>query len=198
MDTEGCMGSGISQAQGMKRAGVKNKVVAIIGDSTFMHAGIPGLINAVYNESPVTIIILDNGTTAMTGGQEHPGTGISLRGMQTQQVAMENVARGIGVKHIQVIDAFDLKTLQAGLQDSLDRTAGFFILLTRTCAVRVRRRANPRAVNAEKCNQCGLCLRLGCPAIQSIDGHLSIDKVLCIGDACALCEHLCPRKAIAP
>src|SRR4030042_1072026 len=119
MDTEGCMGSGISQAQGMKRAGVKNKVVAIIGDSTFMHAGIPGLINAVYNEAPITIIILDNGTTAMTGGQEHPGTGISAQGKAVPKVVLEDLVWGMGVRNVKVIDAFDLKALQAGLKDSL-------------------------------------------------------------------------------
>jgi indolepyruvate ferredoxin oxidoreductase alpha subunit len=198
MDTEGCMGSGISQAQGMKRAGVKNKVVAIIGDSTFLHAGIPGLVNAVYNEAPITVIILDNGTTAMTGGQEHPGTGISIRGKKTQKVALENVVRGAGVKDVKVIDAFDLKALQAGLKDSLDRAEVSVIIVRGACAVRVRKRTHPRDINAEKCNQCGLCLRLGCPAIQSLDGRLSIDRVLCLGDACTICEQLCPRQAIAP
>ena len=198
LDTTGCMGAGIGQAQGMEKAGVRNKVVAVIGDSTFLHAGITGLVNAVYNEAQITIIILDNGTTAMTGHQEHPGTGISAQGKETQAVELESVVRGIGVRDVKVIDAFDLKALRAGVRDSLDRPEVSVIIVRGACAMRVRKRTNPRVVDAEKCNQCGTCLRLGCPAIQSDDGQLLIDAALCIGDACTLCEQLCPQKAIAP
>jgi indolepyruvate ferredoxin oxidoreductase alpha subunit len=198
LDTEGCMGSGIGQAQGMEKSGIKTRVVAIIGDSTFMHAGIPSLVNAVYNEAKITVVILDNGTTAMTGGQEHPGTGISARGKATQQVALEDVVRGIGVRDVRVIDAFDLKALQAGLKDSLGLDEVSVIIARGACAMRVRKRTRPRAVDTEKCNQCGTCLRLGCPAIQSRDGQVIIDRALCIGDACTLCEQLCPKQAIAP
>jgi indolepyruvate ferredoxin oxidoreductase alpha subunit len=198
LDTTGCMGSGVGQAQGMERAGVKNKVVAVIGDSTFIHAGITGLINAVYNESPITIIIMDNHTTAMTGLQDHPGTGISAQGKETQAVELESLVRGIGVRDVKVIDAFDLKALRAGLQDSLNRPEVSVIITSGTCAMHVRTRTNPRVIDTDKCNQCGLCLRLGCPAIQSNDGQLLINTTLCIGDACTLCEQLCPRQAIAP
>ncbi len=198
LDTTGCMGAGIGQAQGMEKAGVKSKVVAIIGDSTFLHSGITSLVNAVYNEAHITIIILDNRTTAMTGHQEHPGTGISAQGKETQAVDLESLARGIGVKDVKVIDAFDLKALRAGLKDSLNRPEVSVIITRGACAMRVRKRANPRVVNIDECSQCGLCLRLGCPAIQSNDGQILIDKTLCIGDTCALCEQLCPQKAIAP
>ncbi len=196
LDTTACMGAGIGQALGMEKAGVKNKVVAIIGDSTFLHAGITSLVNAVYNEGQITIIILDNRTTAMTGHQEHPGTGISAQGKETQAVDIGNLARGIGVRDVKVINAFDLKGLRAGVRDSLKRPEVSVVIVRGTCSMRVRTRTNPRVINTEKCNQCGTCLRLGCPAIQSDDGQLFIDSALCVGDACTLCEQLCPQQAI--
>jgi len=198
LDTTGCMGSGISQAQGMEKSGIGKKVVAVIGDSTFLHAGIPGLVNAVYNQAQITVIILDNATTAMTGGQEHPGTGISAQGKEVGKVLLEDVARGVGVRDVKVIDAFDLKALRAGFRDSLARPEVSVIVVRGACAMRVRKRARLRAIDTEKCNRCLTCLRLGCPAIQDKEGRLFIDKALCLGDACTLCEQLCPREAIAP
>jgi indolepyruvate ferredoxin oxidoreductase alpha subunit len=197
LDTTGCMGAGIGQAQGIEKAGVRNKVVAVIGDSTFMHSGIPSLVSAVYNESPITVVILDNHTTAMTGHQEHPGTGISARGRETQAVELESLVRGIGIKDVKVLDAFDLKALRAGIRDSLGRAEVSVIIARGTCAMRLRKRGHPRVIDAEKCNQCGVCLRLGCPAIQSRHGQFLIDTSLCIGEACTLCEQLCPQKAIS-
>jgi indolepyruvate ferredoxin oxidoreductase alpha subunit len=197
LDTTGCMGSGIGQAQGIEKAGVKNKVLAVIGDSTFMHAGIPSLVSAVYNQAQITIIILDNHTTAMTGHQEHPGTGISAQGKETQAVDLESLVRGIGVKDIKVIDAFDLKALRAGVRDSLNRPEVSVVIVRGSCAMRVRKRAHPRVVNTEKCNQCGVCLTLGCPAIQSANGQVFIEPTLCAGDICTICEQLCPQRAIS-
>jgi len=197
LDTTACMGAGIGQALGMERAGVKSKVVAVIGDSTFMHSGITGLVDAVYNEGHITILILDNRTTAMTGHQEHPGTGISAQGEETVAVDIESLARGIGVKDVKVVDAFDLKALRAGVRDSLDRPEVSVIIVRGSCAMRVRKRANPRKVDMEKCDQCGICLRLGCPAIQSADGQVFIEPTLCAGDICTTCEQLCPQKAIS-
>jgi indolepyruvate ferredoxin oxidoreductase alpha subunit len=197
LDTTACMGAGIGQALGMERAGVKSKVVAVIGDSTFMHSGITGLVDAVYNEGHITIIILDNHTTAMTGHQEHPGTGISAQGKETYAVDIESLCRGIGVKDIKVINAFDLKALRAGVRDSLDRPEVSVIIVRGSCAMQVRKRENPRKVDTEKCNQCGACLRLGCPAIQSADGQVFIEPTLCAGDICTICEQLCPQKAIS-
>ncbi len=197
LDTTACMGAGIGQALGMERAGVKSKVVAVIGDSTFMHSGITGLVDAVYNEGHITILILDNRTTAMTGHQEHPGTGISAQGEETVAVDIESLARGIGVKDVKVVDAFDLKALRAGVRDSLNRPEVSVIIVRGPCAMRVRKRANPRKVDVEKCNQCGVCLGLGCPAIQSADGQVFIEPTLCAGDICTICEQLCPQKAIS-
>jgi indolepyruvate ferredoxin oxidoreductase alpha subunit len=197
LDTTACMGAGIGQALGMEKAGVKSKVVAVIGDSTFMHSGITGLVNAVYNEGHITIIILDNRTTAMTGHQEHPGTGVSAQGKETFAVDIESLCRGIGVKDIKVIDAFDLKALRAGLKDSLDRPEVSVIIVRGACAMQVRKRANPRKVDVALCSQCGACLKLGCPAIQSVDGQVFIEPTLCAGDICTICEQLCPKKAIS-
>jgi len=197
LDTTACMGAGIGQALGMEKAGVKSKVVAIIGDSTFMHSGITGLVDAVYNDGHITILILDNRTTAMTGHQEHPGTGISAQGRETCAVDIESLARGIGVKDVKVVNAFDLKALRNGLKDSLDRQEISVIIVRGSCAMRVRKRANPRKVDVEKCVQCNYCLGLGCPAIQSADGQVFIEPTLCAGDICTICEQLCPQKAIS-
>ncbi len=197
LDTTACMGAGIGQALGMEKAGVKSKVAAVIGDSTFIHSGITGLVNAVYNEGHITILILDNRTTAMTGHQEHPGTGVSAQGKETFAVDIESLCRGIGVKDVKVIDAFDMKALRAGVKDSLDRPEVSVIIVRGACAVQVRKRANPRKVNIELCSQCDTCLRLGCPAIQSVDGQVFIEPTLCAGDICTICEQLCPKKAIS-
>jgi indolepyruvate ferredoxin oxidoreductase alpha subunit len=197
LDTTACMGAGIGQALGMEKAGVGSKVVAIIGDSTFLHSGITGLVNAVYNDGHITIIILDNRTTAMTGHQEHPGTGISAQGKETYAVDIESLARGIGVKDVKVIDAFDTKALRDGVKDSLDRPEVSVIIVRGACAMRVSQRTNPRQIDTENCTQCGICLRLGCPAIQSTGDGLFIEPTLCAGDICGICEQLCAPKAIS-
>ncbi len=198
MDTCGCMGASIGQALGMEKAGVDSKVVAVIGDSTFLHSGITGLVDAVYNKSGITIIILDNHTTAMTGHQEHPGTGISAQGMETASVDIEGLARSIGVNDVKVLDAFKLKELRAGVRNSLDNPEISVVIVRGTCSVQVRQRANPRVINMRKCNRCDVCLRLGCSAIQINGREIYIDATLCMGDACAICQQLCPYQAIAP
>jgi len=198
MDTCACMGASIGTALGLEKAGINKKIVAVIGDSTFMHAGITGLVNAVYNQGAITVIILDNGTTAMTGHQGHPGTGISARGQETRAVAIEELVQGIGVRDVRVVDAFNIKELRTAVKKSLDSPELSVIIVRGDCAVQVRRRANPRTVDAGKCNQCGTCLLIGCPAIQSVDGQVYIDANLCVGDYCAICQQLCPHKAIMP
>jgi indolepyruvate ferredoxin oxidoreductase alpha subunit len=196
LDTTACMGAGIGQALGMEKAGIKSKVVAVIGDSTFMHSGITGLVDAVYNQGRITILVLDNRTTAMTGHQEHPGTGVSAQGEPTTAVDIESLARGIGVNDVKVIDAFNIRALRNGLRDSLNREEVSVIIVRGACAVRVRQRSNPRVIDNEKCVDCGYCLNLGCPAIQKKDGQLFIEPTLCAGDICTICEQLCPQKAI--
>jgi indolepyruvate ferredoxin oxidoreductase alpha subunit len=196
LDTTACMGAGIGQALGMEKAGVKSKIVAVIGDSTFMHSGITGLVDAVYNDGHITILILDNRTTAMTGHQQHPGTGISAQGKETYAVDIESLCRGIGVKDLKVINAFDLKALRAAVKDSLERPELSVIIVRGSCAVQVKKREHPRKIDTEKCTQCGVCLKLGCPAIQSENGQPIIEPTLCAGDICTICEQVCPQKAI--
>jgi len=198
MDTTGCMGAGIGQALGMEKAGVEGKVVAVIGDSTFLHSGITGVIDAVYNKSGVTIIILDNGTTAMTGHQEHPGTGISAKGKKTKMVELEKLVKGVGVDDVKVVDAFDMKAIRAAVRSSLESPELSVVIVRGTCSVRLKKRTGHRTVDIEKCDDCQTCLRLGCPAIQKLDDKVYIDATLCAGDACTICEQLCPKKAIGP
>jgi len=197
MDTTACMGAGIGQALGMEKAGISKKVVAVIGDSTFLHAGITPLINAVYNEGQITVIILDNRTTAMTGHQDHPGTGVSAQGRETRAVELEQLVRGIGVSDVKVVDAFNVKALRASLRSSLDNPGLSVMIVRGACSVYVPH-SEPRAIDTEKCNNCGICLMLGCPAIQSENEQVYIDAALCVGDACTICQQLCPRQAIAP
>ncbi|MBA7705392.1 hypothetical protein ES703_114220 [subsurface metagenome] len=198
LDTTACMGAGIGQALGIKRAGVSNKVVAVIGDSTFLHSGTTGLVNAVYNEGQITVIILDNNTTAMTGHQDHAGTGISAQGKKTKAVELEHLVRGIGVSDIKIVNAFNMKALRASVRSSLDNPELSVIIVRGACSVRVPVRSEPRSINAEQCNRCGICLRLGCPAIQSENGQVYIDTALCVGNACTICQQLCPQQAIGP
>jgi len=182
----------------MEKAEIGKKVVAVIGDSTFMHSGITGAVNAVYNAGKITIIILDNGTTAMTGHQDHPGTGVSVKGEVTQKVELEALVRGIGISNVRVVDAFNLKALRESIKSSLDSDELSVIIVRGACAVRSRARSEPRAVDAEKCNLCGVCLLLGCSAIQKEAEQVNIDASLCVGDACSICQQLCPRRAILP
>ena len=198
MDTCACMGASISEALGMEKAGVSKKVVAIIGDSTFLHSGITGLVDGVYNNSGITLIILDNGTTAMTGHQEHPGTGVSAQGKEGRKVELEPLIRGCGVKDVRVIDAFDIKALRSGVRSALESPELSVIIVRGACAVHVPKRGEPRAIDMEKCNLCGTCLLLGCSAIQKTGEQLYIEPSLCDGDNCMVCQQICPKQAIGP
>jgi len=198
MDTCACMGAGIGQALGMEKAGVADKVVAVIGDSTFLHSGITGLVNAVYNKGQITIIILDNRTTAMTGHQEHPSTGITAQGKETRAIEFEPLARGIGVEDVKTLNAWDLEALRDSVKSSLANPELSLIIVRGACSVRAAKHSNPRIIDISLCNQCNLCLMIGCPAIQKEQEQVYIDISLCIGDTCTLCQQLCPRKAISP
>ena len=198
MDTCACMGASIGQALGMVKAGTSQRVVAVIGDSTFLHSGITPLVDAVYNGGQLTVVILDNGTTAMTGHQHHPGTGISAQGKETRAVKLEDVVRGVGVSDVRVVSAFNIRDIRAALRSSLDSSGLSVIIVRGACAVRAPRHAQPRVIDAEKCNQCQLCLLIGCPAIRRESKRIYIDPASCVGDACTICEQICPRQAIAP
>ena len=194
MDTCACMGAGLGQAQGLEWAGIPQKAVSVIGDSTFMHSGITSLINAVYNRSQGVVIILDNGTTAMTGHQPHPGSGTTAQGQAGTAVSLDALVRGAGVENMTVVDAFDLGALRSTLKKSLE-SQGLDVMIVRgPCAVVVRSKAPALSVDETKCDRCGVCLRLGCSAIQRNAGQIVISTAQCAG--CGLCRELCVRKAI--
>jgi indolepyruvate ferredoxin oxidoreductase alpha subunit len=196
MDTTACMGASIGQAIGLVKAGVTSKVAAVIGDSTFMHSGITGLIDAVYNDANIAVIILDNGTTAMTGHQDHPGSGKSAQGAAAQKVDIAKVVEGAGVKNLQVVDAFDIKSVRSAIRSALGGGHLSVVIVRGKCAIINKVRKNRRQVDRDACNDCGVCLMIGCPAIRKKDGKVDIQAGACMGDECGICQQLCPRKAI--
>ena len=198
LDTCACMGASIGQAHGLDKAGVVNRVVAVIGDSTFVHSGITGLVNMVYNQGKSTVIILDNGTTAMTGGQGHPGTGINARGQKAVAVDLVALARGIGVRDVNLVDAFDLAAIEATIRRCVETQEPSVIVVRGPCPLHSGAAGKALKVETEKCDDCGACIRLGCPAIARQDGRAQIDHILCIGEGCQVCRQVCPKQAILP
>ncbi len=197
MDTCICMGASIGTAIGMEKAlGAEHskKTVAVIGDSTFVHSGITGLVDAVYNRSNVTVIILDNRTTAMTGHQDHPGTGKTLSGDPTVELDFEKLAQAVGVKHIQVVDPYDLKETERVVREETEREAPSVIIARHACVLLTRERHPALRIDPEKCVQCEICLRLGCPAISKEADQIRITPELCTG--CGMCAEVCPKEAI--
>jgi len=195
-DTTACMGASIGQALGLEKAGVPNKIVALIGDSTFMHSGITGLIDVVYNQGKTTVIILDNGTTAMTGHQGHPGTGISAKGIKTQAVKLEDLAKGIGINDVNVVNAFDLKAIRSTIRRCVESDEPSVIIVRGDCPHHMRISGTPFEVDGEKCNSCYACLSIGCPAISTSGDKALINASLCVGTSCGVCAQVCPKKAI--
>jgi indolepyruvate ferredoxin oxidoreductase alpha subunit len=200
MDTCICMGASIGNALGMEKAWGQQgaqKMVAVIGDSTFLHSGMTGLLDVVYNGGTTTVIILDNRTTAMTGHQEHPGTGRTLKGESAAEVHLEAICTALGVKHVSTVDPYDLKATRKAVREAVRRREPSVIIARRPCVLlkeyQVTR--NPVSVDANMCTACGLCLELGCPAIvRQEDGRAQIQHLLCIG--CGLCQQICAKEAI--
>jgi indolepyruvate ferredoxin oxidoreductase alpha subunit len=190
-----CMGSSIGMAHGLEKARVAEKVVAVLGDSTFMHAGIPALVNMFYNRSQSTVIVLDNRTTAMTGHQGHPASGRSARNEEAPMVDIANLARGIGVNDVNVVSAFDLKELETTLRRCTENEETSVVVVTGDCPLFQRAGGAPLRVDAERCSGCELCLNLGCPAITFAEEQASI-LPSCVGESCGLCLQLCPSEAI--
>jgi indolepyruvate ferredoxin oxidoreductase alpha subunit len=196
-DTTTSMGGSIGQALGLEKAGVPNKIVALIGDSTFMHAGVTGLIDVVYNRGKTTVIILDNETTGMTGHQGHPGSGISARGTETNRVKIEELVKGTGVKDVNVVNAFDLAVIEATIKRCLETDKPSVIIARGDCPLNVRTSEAPLEVDGEKCDSCYACLRIGCPAISLAEDKAFIDAGQCVGSVCNICLQVCPHDAIA-
>jgi indolepyruvate ferredoxin oxidoreductase alpha subunit len=205
LDTCVCMGASIGVARGLEQAGVDpGKVVGVIGDSTFLHSGITGLLDMVYNRSHCSIMILDNGTTAMTGQQEHPGTGKTLDGASAPQVDLEGLVRALGVQDVQVLDPYELEALDNGVKHALAFAGPSVIIARRPCMLIPHEDRPDIGLTEEACKFCGACLRLGCPAItkdtMDVDGKTktrpAIDRMLCEG--CAVCASVCPFGALSP
>ncbi|MCW4047860.1 MAG: thiamine pyrophosphate-dependent enzyme [Candidatus Bathyarchaeota archaeon] len=188
-----CMGAGISQAAGMFHAGVKDKIFAVIGDSTFFHAGMPGLLNIAYNKANVCVIILDNHVVAMTGHQPTPGSGRNLLGEQTKEIRLEDIAKSLGIEKVEVVDPYDVKATTKILREILDYPGPSVIIARRPCPLSIEK--GPAREVLEECDACGLCVEaFGCPAISIPSKRAEIDPTLCYG--CGVCETICPAKAI--
>ncbi len=204
IDTCVAMGSSIANAQGMAKAGAERKsIVATIGDSTFLHSGIPPLIDAVFNKANITVLLLDNQITAMTGGQDHPGTGRTLRGEETYRVDFEELIRAIGVKWIKKVDSYDIGAMYRTVREAIDHKGVSVVISDRPCVLDpVKIRGPAMVVHAQNCTACQACMNLGCPALlwsdEWHDGHhkVKIDATACIG--CALCPQVCPTDCIQP
>ncbi len=198
--TDSCaeMGASISNALGLEKAlqGTEHpKIVAVIGDSTFLHSGITPLIDLVYNKGTSTVIIMDNSTTAMTGHQDHPGTGRTLMGEETTKVSPEEICKAIGIKHTYLIDPYDVKQTKEIINREIHRAEPSVIITKRPCVLLFRgKKWTPAQINPELCTSCNLCLKLGCPAISLRGEKLTIDEFLCTG--CEVCIEICPLKAI--
>ena len=197
MDMTLCMGGSISGLHGFNKARgaeSEHKTVAVIGDSTFMHSGMTGLANIAYNQSNSTVIILDNSITGMTGHQQNPTTGKTLKGDIVAQVSIEKVCEAAGVKRIRVVDPNELKELEKVIKEELAAAEPSVIITRRPCALLkgVKHKA-PLAVNKDKCIGCKSCMKIGCPAISMKDGKAHVDFTQCVG--CGVCEQLCPVGA---
>lgn len=195
MDTILCMGGGVTLAHGMQKAGITKKVVGMVGDSTFFHSGITGLLDVAYNRGTSTIIVVDNRTTAMTGHQDHPGTGRTLGGEETVSASIEDIGRACGVKRVKVLNPYDIESVVKALQESFDSNAASLLISRAPCPLHEKRApGKPLCVDDEQCLECGKCLELGCPAIEACDGHPQINEFLCGG--CGLCRQVCAAEAI--
>jgi len=198
MDTCICMGASIGAALGLERAlgdESSRRTVAVLGDSTFVHSGITGLVNAVYNRSNSTVIILDNRTTAMTGHQDNPGTGRTLRGERTKRLDFIRLSKAIGVKNVYKVDPYDLAETEDAIREATSRPGASVVVAERECALLSRAGSGTSEVDSELCVGCGLCLKLGCPAIGSDGDKAKIDPILCYG--CGVCSQVCPKGAIS-
>ncbi len=198
-----CMGASIGNAIGMEKVdGSEKGIVAILGDSTFLHSGITGLLDAVYNKSNITVIIADNRITAMTGGQEHPATGRTLMGEETKAVDFVELVKALGVDSVRTIDPLKYDETLEVIQEEVERPGPSVIITTQPCVLMPKRiMATPYEVDLELCNGCSVCFRLGCPAIYPSKElnkrgkpKAEIDPTLCTG--CTLCAQVCKPEAI--
>ncbi|MBQ6677918.1 MAG: indolepyruvate ferredoxin oxidoreductase subunit alpha [Clostridia bacterium] len=198
VDTTLCMGASVSGTHGFLKASepdAAKRTVAVIGDSTFIHSGVTGLINVAYNGSPSTVVILDNSITGMTGHQQNPTTGYNIKGDPASKVDLEALCRAVGINRVRVVDPYDLDECERVLTEELEADEPSVVISRRPCVLLKYVKAAPSlAVDREKCRSCKRCMGLGCPAISLTDGKASIDATLCVG--CGVCGKLCPFDAI--
>lgn len=198
MDTTICMGASISGLHGFNKArgaDAEKKSVAVIGDSTFMHSGMTGLVNIAYNGSNSTVLILDNSITGMTGHQQNPTTGRNLKGDPAAKVSLEALCSAIGIGRVRVVDPGDLTAVEASLKEELAAEEPSVIIMRKPCALLKYVKHKPALrVDRDKCRSCKACLRIGCPAIRMEEKKSRIDATQCVG--CALCQQMCKFDAI--
>ena len=197
MDMTLCMGASVSAIHGFNIAGDgenEKKTVAVIGDSTFMHSGMTGLANIAYNQSDSTVIILDNSITGMTGHQQNPTTGYSIKGDPAGKVDLESLCHSIGINSVRVVDPYNLEECNKVLKEELAKDEPSVIISRRPCVLlKYVKPKKPLHVNTEKCKSCKRCMKFGCPAISFRDNHAVVDPTLCIG--CGVCAQLCAFDA---
>ncbi len=198
MDSAVCMGASIGAAHGISKANPEMgaRTVAVIGDSTFLHSGLTGILNLVYNKGTGTVIILDNRTTAMTGHQHHPGTGSTLMGEPAPAINLEALMRALGVRRVKTVDPLNLAETTAAVQEETAAGEPSVIIAHRPCVLLTRMAGSAILVKPERCKGCKLCVRLGCPAISLRDGIASVDPITCTG--CSLCVQVCKEGALVP
>ena len=198
VDSVICMGASVSGLHGFSKSqqgAMDNKTVAVIGDSTFMHSGITGLVNMAYNESNATVIIVDNSITGMTGHQQNPTTGFNLKGDPCAKIDLETLCRAVGIKRVRVIDPYNLDECDAVIKEELAANEPSVIISRRPCALlKYVKHNKPLCVDSDKCVGCKACMKIGCPAISIIDGKAKVDETLCVG--CGVCEQLCKFDAL--
>lgn len=198
VDTVICMGASVSGIHGFSKSqqgAADGKTVAVIGDSTFMHSGITGLVNMAYNESNATVIIVDNSITGMTGHQQNPTTGYNLKGDPCAKIDLESLCRAVGIRRVRVVDPYDLAQCDAAIKEELAANEPSVIISRRPCALLkyVKHKA-PLTVDTDKCVGCKACMQIGCPAISIIDGKAKVDATQCVG--CGICQQLCKLGAL--
>ena len=198
LDSTLCMGASVSGLHGFNKAGGSEseaKSVCVIGDSTFMHSGVTGLINIAYNGSNSTVIILDNSITGMTGHQQNPTTGYNIKGDPAGKIDLESLCRAVGINRIRVVDPYDLEACEKALREELAANEPSVIISRRPCVLlKYVKPKTPLVVDREKCKGCKKCMKFGCPAISMHNGKAAIDKTLCVG--CEVCVQLCGFGAI--
>ena len=198
VDTVICMGASVSGIHGFcksQQGAADNKTVAVIGDSTFMHSGITGLVNMAYNESNATVIIVDNSITGMTGHQQNPTTGVNLKGDPCTKIDLETLCRAVGIRRVRVIDPYDLKQCDEVIKEELAAQEPSVIISRRPCALLKSVKHKPSLwVNWDKCVGCKACMKIGCPSLSIVDGKARVDNTQCVG--CGVCQQLCRFDAL--